>query len=95
MAAEKLLNLEIPARQRFAYLYMVTTDGTQIEHRIKRRYFPDVCYFKIQKLCKKIHARIIDPTALTLNEHQQRYQRGTASLGRIFYEMRIHFRYNL
>jgi sulfite reductase (NADPH) hemoprotein beta-component len=30
---------------------------------------------KIKKFCQEVYARIIDPTALSLDQHQQRYQR--------------------
>ena len=66
-------------RQRFANLYMIFSNLVQIEHRIKRRRFPNVSYFQIEKLRQKIHAWIIEITAFALNHEQQRNQRGTLS----------------
>src|SRR5258708_10516307 len=50
-----------PARQCFAYLDVMTANLTQIEHRIKRRRFPDISHLEIQKLRQEINAWIVNP----------------------------------
>lgn len=79
------------ARQGFANLYVIFSDGTQIEHRIKRRRFPNVRDFQIEKFRQKIYAAVVDVTALALNDEKQRNQRRTFSFRRIFRQMRFHF----
>src|SRR5436190_2266316 len=81
-----------PARKRLAYLDMMPANGTHIQHRIERRGFPDVGHFQVKEMSKEIYARVVDPTALTLHEHQQRDQSRTLSRRRIFRKMRLHLR---
>src|SRR5438105_7942259 len=81
-----------PARKRLADLNVMAAYGTHIQHRIERRGFPHVGHFQVKEMSKEIYARVVDPTALTLHQHQKRYQRRTLSLLRIFRKMRLHLR---
>ncbi len=44
------------ARERFADLQMMSANLSQVEHRIKRRRFPNVRHFQIEKIEQKLAA---------------------------------------
>src|SRR5829696_8867248 len=68
----------------------MTANGTKVEHRIERRRLPAVRHLEIKKSCEEVHARVVDPSAFALPEHQKRYQRGTLSFERILCDMSVH-----
>src|SRR6185436_6444302 len=81
------------ARQSLADLDVVLADRLRLEHRVKRRDFPDVRNSQLQTVRQVLHSRRIEVATLSLDDEHQRQNRRTPD--RVFRQMPINFRLDL